>query len=205
MRILCVTSNKQLNFVQHIRTLLQTNGRAAVVLPDNVLFEKGAGETIRRKLMETMDLHTILRLPTGIFYAQGVRANVLCEAYVAAIDGLGAALAEARSLTTVEKIKAKKIKKEKNPSEIIIGSDGVPYEKFADGTLKDLSDEIPYYLKTCALVANVMRVQVVAYAQQDRGTEQIQYRVPLRRNRRHTRPLRMRLPESLDGRHRDFG
>lgn len=73
----CATSNKQLNFVQHIRTLLRTDGRAAVVLPDNVLFEKGAGETIRRKLMETMDLHTILRLPTGIFYAQGVRANVL--------------------------------------------------------------------------------------------------------------------------------
>ncbi len=73
----CVTSNKQLNFVQHIRTLLTTDGRAAVVLPDNVLFEKGAGETIRKKLMETMDLHTILRLPTGIFYAQGVRANVL--------------------------------------------------------------------------------------------------------------------------------
>ena len=73
----CETSNKQLNFVQHIRTLLRTDGRAAVVLPDNVLFEKGAGETIRRKLMETMDLHTILRLPTGIFYAQGVRANVL--------------------------------------------------------------------------------------------------------------------------------
>ena len=73
----CTTSNKQLNFVQHIRTLLRTDGRAAVVLPDNVLFEKGAGETIRKKLMETMDLHTILRLPTGIFYAQGVRANVL--------------------------------------------------------------------------------------------------------------------------------
>ncbi|MDO5317513.1 MAG: class I SAM-dependent DNA methyltransferase [bacterium] len=73
----CETSNKQLNFIQHIRTLLRTDGRAAVVLPDNVLFEKGAGETIRRKLMETMDLHTILRLPTGIFYAQGVRANVL--------------------------------------------------------------------------------------------------------------------------------
>lgn len=73
----CETSNKQLNFVQHIRTLLRTDGRAAVVLPDNVLFEKGAGETIRKKLMETMDLHTILRLPTGIFYAQGVRANVL--------------------------------------------------------------------------------------------------------------------------------
>ena len=73
----CETSNKQLNFIQHIRTLLQTDGRAAVVVPDNVLFEKNAGETIRRKLMETMDLHTILRLPTGIFYAQGVRANVL--------------------------------------------------------------------------------------------------------------------------------
>ena len=73
----CTTSNKQLNFVQHIRTLLRTDGRAAVVLPDNVLFEKGAGETIRKKLMETMELHTILRLPTGIFYAQGVRANVL--------------------------------------------------------------------------------------------------------------------------------
>ena len=73
----CETSNKQLNFVQHIRTLLRTDGRAAVVLPDNVLFEKGAGETIRKKLMETMELHTILRLPTGIFYAQGVRANVL--------------------------------------------------------------------------------------------------------------------------------
>ena len=73
----CATSNKQLNFVQHIRTLLRTDGRAAVVLPDNVLFEKGAGETIRKKLMETMDLHTILRLPTGIFYAQGVKTNVL--------------------------------------------------------------------------------------------------------------------------------
>ena len=71
------TSNKQLNFVQHIHTILKSNGRAAVVLPDNVLFEGGAGETIRRKLMETTDLHTILRLPTGIFYAQGVRANVL--------------------------------------------------------------------------------------------------------------------------------
>ncbi len=73
----CETSNKQLNFVQHIRTLQSTDRRAAVVLPDNVLFEKGAGETISKKLMETMDLHTILRLPTGIFYAQGVRANVL--------------------------------------------------------------------------------------------------------------------------------
>lgn len=71
------TSNKQLNFVQHIRTMLGEHGEAAVVVPDNVLFEGGAGETVRRKLMETTDLHTILRLPTGIFYAQGVKANVL--------------------------------------------------------------------------------------------------------------------------------
>ena len=71
------TSNKQLNFVQHIRTMLKTTGRAAVVVPDNVLFEGGAGETIRRKLLQTADLHTILRLPTGIFYAQGVKANVI--------------------------------------------------------------------------------------------------------------------------------
>lgn len=71
------TSNKQLNFVQHIRTMLKTDGIAAVVLPDNVLFEGGAGETIRKKLLETTNLHTILRLPTGIFYAQGVKANVL--------------------------------------------------------------------------------------------------------------------------------
>ena len=71
------TSNKQLNFVQHIKTLLATHGRAAVVLPDNVLFEGGAGETIRRKLLHECDLHTLLRLPTGLFYAQGVKANVL--------------------------------------------------------------------------------------------------------------------------------
>ncbi|MDF1615827.1 HsdM family class I SAM-dependent methyltransferase, partial [Desulfurivibrio dismutans] len=71
------TSNKQLNFVQHIRTMLKITGRAAVVVPDNVLFEGGAGETIRRKLLENTDLHTILRLPTGIFYAHGVKANVL--------------------------------------------------------------------------------------------------------------------------------
>lgn len=71
------TSNKQLNFVQHIRTMLKTTGQAAVVVPDNVLFEGGAGETVRRKLLETVDLHTILRLPTGIFYANGVKANVL--------------------------------------------------------------------------------------------------------------------------------
>lgn len=71
------TSNKQLNFVQHIRSMLKTTGVAAVVLPDNVLFEGGAGETVRKRLMETTELHTILRLPTGIFYAQGVKANVL--------------------------------------------------------------------------------------------------------------------------------
>ena len=71
------TSNKQLNFVQHIRSLLKSTGRAAVVVPDNVLFEGGAGETVRRKLLETTNLHTILRLPTGIFYANGVKANVL--------------------------------------------------------------------------------------------------------------------------------
>jgi len=71
------TSNKQLNFLQHIKSILKSTGRAAVVLPDNVLFEGGAGEKIRKKLMETCDLHTILRLPTGLFYAQGVKANVL--------------------------------------------------------------------------------------------------------------------------------
>ncbi|HYX32758.1 MAG TPA: class I SAM-dependent DNA methyltransferase [Oligoflexus sp.] len=71
------TSNKQLNFVQHIKTLLKTTGKAAVVVPDNVLFDSVAGETVRRKLLETADLHTILRLPTGIFYANGVKANVL--------------------------------------------------------------------------------------------------------------------------------
>ncbi len=71
------TSNKQLNFVQHVKTLLAINGRAAVVVPDNVLFEGGAGETVRRKLLEECDVHTLLRLPTGVFYAQGVKANVL--------------------------------------------------------------------------------------------------------------------------------
>ncbi len=71
------TSNKQVNFVQHIRSMLKSTGRAAVVVPDNVLFEGGAGETVRKKLMETTELHTILRLPTGIFYANGVKANVL--------------------------------------------------------------------------------------------------------------------------------
>jgi type I restriction enzyme M protein len=71
------TSNKQLNFVQHVHSLLQTNGRAAVVVPDNVLFEGGAGETVRRRLLKDADVHTLLRLPTGVFYAQGVKANVL--------------------------------------------------------------------------------------------------------------------------------
>ena len=71
------TSNKQLNFVQHVRTLLKSDGKAAVVVPDNVLFEGGAGETVRKKMLETTDLHTILRLPTGIFYKPGVKANVI--------------------------------------------------------------------------------------------------------------------------------
>jgi len=71
------TSNKQLNFLQHVKTLLKQHGRAAIVVPDNVLFEGGAGETVRRKLLHECDVHTLLRLPTGLFYAQGVKANVL--------------------------------------------------------------------------------------------------------------------------------
>lgn len=71
------TSNKQLNFLQHIVSMLKPGGRAAVVMPDNVLFEGGAGARVRRRLLDTCDVHTILRLPTGIFYAQGVKANVL--------------------------------------------------------------------------------------------------------------------------------
>jgi len=71
------TSNEQINFVQHIWTILKQHGRAAVVVPDNVLFEGGAGETVRRELLRNADVHTLLRLPTGIFYAQGVKANVL--------------------------------------------------------------------------------------------------------------------------------
>ena len=71
------TKNNQLNFLQHMMVMLKNGGRAAVVLPDNVLFEGGAGEVIRRKLLAEFNLHTILRLPTGIFYAQGVKANVL--------------------------------------------------------------------------------------------------------------------------------
>jgi type I restriction enzyme M protein len=71
------TSNKQLNFVQHIFSLLKINGRAAIVLPDNVLFEGGAGEKVRRNLLEKCNVHTLLRLPTGIWYSPGVKANVL--------------------------------------------------------------------------------------------------------------------------------
>ena len=71
------TSNKQLNFLQHVKTLLKINGGAGIVVPDNVLFEGGAGETVRRKLLAECDVHTLLRLPTGVFYAQGVKANVL--------------------------------------------------------------------------------------------------------------------------------
>ena len=71
------TKNKQLNFLQHVKTLLKINGRCAIVVPDNVLFEGGAGETVRRRLLEQADVHTLLRLPTGIFYAQGVKANDL--------------------------------------------------------------------------------------------------------------------------------
>jgi type I restriction enzyme M protein len=71
------TKNKQLNFLQHVKTLLKVNGRCAIVVPDNVLFEGGAGETVRRNLLRQFDVHTLLRLPTGIFYAQGVKANVL--------------------------------------------------------------------------------------------------------------------------------
>jgi type I restriction enzyme M protein len=71
------TKNKQLNFLQHAKSLLKSQGRCAIVVPDNVLFEGGAGETVRRRLLEQCDVHTLLRLPTGIFYAQGVKANVL--------------------------------------------------------------------------------------------------------------------------------
>ena len=78
------TSNKQLNFLQHIMTILKPGGTAAVVLPDNVLFEGGAGESIRRRLLKDFNFHTLLRLPTGIFYKQGVKANVLFFDKVAA-------------------------------------------------------------------------------------------------------------------------
>jgi type I restriction enzyme M protein len=71
------TSNKQLNFIQHVHSMLKEKGRAAVVVPDNVLFEGGAGEKIRRELLDSCDVHTLLRLPTGIWYSPGVNANVL--------------------------------------------------------------------------------------------------------------------------------
>ena len=71
------TSNKQLNFLQHVRSLLKIYGTAAIVVPDNVLFEGGAGEIVRRRLLQECNVHTLLRLPTGVFYAQGVKANVL--------------------------------------------------------------------------------------------------------------------------------
>jgi type I restriction enzyme M protein len=72
------TSNKQFNFLQHILTVMDTKGRAGVVLPDNVLFEAGrAGEGIRKRLLEGFNFHTLLRLPTGIWYSPGVKANVL--------------------------------------------------------------------------------------------------------------------------------
>ena len=71
------TANKQLNFLQHVYTLLKPQGRAAIVVPDNVLFESGAAATIRRRLLENCDVHTLLRLPAGLFYASGVKANVL--------------------------------------------------------------------------------------------------------------------------------
>lgn len=74
---IATTANKQLNFVQHIRTIMKVGGRAAVVVPDNVLFEGGAGETIRRRLLAEFDVHTMLRLPPGIWYANGVKAKVL--------------------------------------------------------------------------------------------------------------------------------
>ena len=71
------TSNNQLNFLQHMMVMLKDGGRAGIVLPDNVLFADGAGEILRKKLLKDFNLHTILRLPTGIFYANGVKANVL--------------------------------------------------------------------------------------------------------------------------------
>ncbi len=71
------TANKQLNFLQHISSLLKPGGRAAVVVPDNVLFEGGAASVVRRQLLQVHDVHTLLRLPTGLFYAHGVKANVL--------------------------------------------------------------------------------------------------------------------------------
>ena len=74
---IAATANKQINFLQHIMTILKIGGKAALVVPDNVLFEGGAGEKVRQRLLREFNLHTVLRLPTGIFYAQGVKANVL--------------------------------------------------------------------------------------------------------------------------------
>jgi type I restriction enzyme M protein len=74
---IATTSNKQLNFLHHVMSILKTPGTAAVVLPDSVLFEGGAGEKVRRRLLRGFDFHTLLRLPTGIFYRPGVKANVL--------------------------------------------------------------------------------------------------------------------------------
>lgn len=74
---IATTSNKQLNFLQHIMASLRVNGHAAVVLPDNVLFEAGAGEKVRKRLLDNFDFHTMVRLPTGIWYSPGVKANVL--------------------------------------------------------------------------------------------------------------------------------
>jgi type I restriction enzyme M protein len=71
------TANKQLNFLQHVTGMLSLGGRAALVIPDNVLFERGVGEIIRRRLLESFNVHTLMRLPTGLFYAQGVKANVI--------------------------------------------------------------------------------------------------------------------------------
>ena len=71
------TKNKQLNFLQHVKTLLSIHGRCAIVMPDNILFEGGAGETVRKNMLQQFDVHTLLRLPTGLFYAQGVKANVV--------------------------------------------------------------------------------------------------------------------------------
>jgi type I restriction enzyme M protein len=83
------SSNKQLSFLQHIVTMLKDTGRAAIVLPDNVLFEGGAGEIIRKELLKAVNLHTILRLPTGIFYAHGVKSNVLFFDKKSASDDVG--------------------------------------------------------------------------------------------------------------------
>ena len=83
------TGNEQPKFQQHIMSILKVGGTAAVVMPDNVLFEGGAGEALRKRLLEEFDFHTLLRLPTGIFYSQGVKANVLFFDRVAPGSGIG--------------------------------------------------------------------------------------------------------------------